>query len=105
MKFDRNIVLGSLVLGALFIGFFYFTNKDQRALQKQRQIEKAKEDSIAKANLGKVDTAQAKQQAVYNDSVRNIVNAGKFQTAKANDEQLVYAENDVFKIAFTTKGG
>lgn len=105
MKFDRNIVLGSIILGALFIGFFYFTNQDQKALQKQRAIEQAKKDSAARANLGKVDTVQAKRDSVYYDSVSKVVKAGKFPTAPAGQEQLVYAENDVFKIAFTTKGG
>ncbi|MEI2823839.1 MAG: hypothetical protein V9F02_10485 [Chitinophagaceae bacterium] len=52
MKFDRNTVIGFVLLGILFIGYFAIINKDQKATRKQKQEELAKEqrviDSIAK---------------------------------------------------------
>ena len=41
MKFDRNTVLGFLILGALFIGYFVYTSKEQNAYRK-KQVEAAK---------------------------------------------------------------
>lgn len=42
MKFDRNTVIGFTVLAVLFIGYFYFTNKQQSEYRKHsgsRKIE------------------------------------------------------------------
>ena len=52
MKLDRNTVMGFVLLGILFIGYFAIINKDQKATRKQKQEELAKEqhiiDSVAK---------------------------------------------------------
>ena len=56
MKFDRNTVLGFLLLAALFIGYFIYTNKGQQAALKARAEEKRREDSIARANAPKIDS-------------------------------------------------
>ena len=39
------------------------------------------------------------------DSINKVVQAGNFQGAINGTEQVVTVENDVFKIAFTNKGG
>ena len=36
MKFDRNTVLGFIVLAGLFFGYFYFTNQQQSEYRKQK---------------------------------------------------------------------
>ena len=50
MKFDRNTVVGFVVLAALFFGYFYFTNKQQSEYRKTKaaelKVQQAKEDSI-----------------------------------------------------------
>ena len=43
MKFDRNTVIGFVVLAGLFFGYFYFTNKQQKDYQKQKNEKLAKE--------------------------------------------------------------
>ncbi|HEX7902810.1 MAG TPA: membrane protein insertase YidC [Chitinophagaceae bacterium] len=105
MKFDRNTVLGFLLLAALFIGYFVFTNKEQAAYQKSQLEEQKKLDSIRKANLPKIDPVALQKDSLANDSASSNVKAGDFPSAASAPEQLVYVENDVFKIAFTTKGG
>jgi YidC/Oxa1 family membrane protein insertase len=104
MKFDRNTVLGFLVLGVLFIGYFWYTNKEQAAYRKQKQEQLAKEqfvrDSIDRVNKPKQDSL-----AKINDSLIKTTNAGEFQKGVTGNEQLVTIENAVLKITFTTKGG
>lgn len=59
MKFDRNTVIGFVILAALFFGYFYYTNKEQSAYRKDKlakqQVEQARIDSINKANQPKQD--------------------------------------------------
>jgi YidC/Oxa1 family membrane protein insertase len=104
MKFDRNTVLGFLVLGVLFIGYFWYTNKEQAAYRKQKQEQLAKEqfvrDSIDRVNKPKQDSL-----AKINDSLIKTTNAGEFQKGVTGNEQLVTIENAVLRITFTTKGG
>ena len=45
MNFDRNTVIGFVLLALLFFGFFYFTNQEQARVLKNKAIQ----DSIAKA--------------------------------------------------------
>ncbi|RYY59978.1 MAG: membrane protein insertase YidC [Chitinophagaceae bacterium] len=101
MKFDRNTVLGFVVLGLLFFGYFYFNNKEQAAYLK----EKERVDSIALANQPKPDTLAFKKDSLRADSSNRQIRSGYFQSAINGSEQLVYLENDLFRIAFTTKGG
>jgi YidC/Oxa1 family membrane protein insertase len=103
MNFDRNTVIGFIVLALLFFGYFYFINKEQAANRKV----KAFEDSIAKAQQPKVilDTIAEKKIAAAKDSIAKVTSAGQFQKNAIGTEQLLYLENDVFKIAFSNKGG
>jgi len=104
MNFDRNTVLGFIILAALFIGYFIYTNKGQEALRKQNEEKQAKEqaiqDSIAKLNKPQEDSLNK-----ITDSTLKIAKAGSFQDAANGTEQIVTVENDVIKVAFTNKGG
>ena len=103
MNFDRNTIIGFVVLAVLFFGFFYFNSQEQSRLAKARAVT----DSIANAQKPKpvVDTATQNKIAAKNDSIINITSAGQYQQAANGTEKLVSIENDVFKIAFTNKGG
>src|SRR5690242_15498342 len=104
MKFDRNTVIGFVVLAALFFGYFYFTNKDQTEYRKRQAREQAIKDSTALANAPKVDSAAARRDSIHTDSVNQIAKEGVFHGSGSGTEQIVYLQNNVFKIAFTTKG-
>ena len=103
MNFDRNTVIGFVVLAVLFFGYFYFINKEQAANRQRKAIE----DSIANAQKPKQikDTTAEKKAAAVSDSIAKVTSAGQFQQAASGTEQLQIVENDVFKIAFTNKGG
>lgn len=101
MKFDRNTVLGFGLLAVLL--FFYFYNNYKQQIASHR--EQAKQDSIAAAMRPHLDTAATRLDSIKADSQMHMVKAGMFQQAAKGAETLVFAENNVFKIAFTNKGG
>lgn len=105
MKFDRNTVIGFVILAALFFGYFFYTNQEQAAYKKKQALEQAKQDSIAKVNRPKVDTAALLKDSIRTDSANRVNMAGEFKNATDTTEKLVTVENDVFTIAFTNKGG
>jgi YidC/Oxa1 family membrane protein insertase len=104
MKFDRNTIIGFVVLAALFFGYFYFIRQDEATMLKNRAIEKAYNDSVARANAPKLDSTVARIDSIHTDSLNKIAKEGMFHGAGAGTEQIVYAQNNVFKVAFTTKG-
>lgn len=103
MKFDRNTVIGFLLMAVLLIGYFLYTSKEQQNIRR----EAARQDSIKKANQPKtIDPQTVRLDTVKKDTASPVlVRAGMFPTATASGEQLVYLENEVYRIAFTTKGG
>ena len=105
MKFDRNTVIGFVVLAGLFFGYFYFTNKQQKDYQKQKNEKLIKDkhiqDSINLANKPLQDSLGRIKDSVVQKNI-----AGVFQdTSAKGTEQLVTLENDLIKVTFTTKGG
>jgi YidC/Oxa1 family membrane protein insertase len=105
MKTDKNTVIGFVLLGILFFGYFWFTSRQQQALLKER---KHVEDSIARVNASRapiVDPATAKLDSARRDSSAAVAAAGTFQTAATGTEQLTVVENPLVKITFTNKGG
>ena len=101
MNFDRNTVIGFVVLAALFFGYFFYTNQEQASYRK----EQARIDSIANANKPKPDSLAQKIDSARADTINKITNAGDFQNAAIGAEQLVDVNTDLFKIVFTNKGG
>ena len=103
MNFDRNTVIGFVLLALLFFGFFYFNSQEQRRSAKNRAIQ----DSIAKANQPKTktDTSAQKINLPQPDSAAAPSIAGQIEQSKAGTEQLAMLENELVKISFTNKGG
>ncbi|MET0466886.1 MAG: membrane protein insertase YidC [Chitinophagaceae bacterium] len=101
MKFDRNTVIGFVVLAALFFGYFFFTNKEQAAYRK----EKATQDSILNANKPKPDTAAQKLDSAAAAALRKSSRSGFLNDSSDVNEHVIYAENELFRVAFSSKGG
>ena len=104
MNFDRNTIIGFVILAILFFGFFYYNNQQQIAAQK----EQLKKDSIAKASQPKPDTSVVKRSVVPVVTDTNILNGDSslaFNQFKQGVEQITEIENDLLKIGFTNKGG
>ena len=105
MKTDKNTVIGFVLLGILFIGYFWFTSRQQQALTIER---KRVEDSLGRVNAAKapvVDTLAAKIDSIKADSVKNVTAAGGFEAAAIGTEQLTVVENPLVKVSFSNKGG
>jgi YidC/Oxa1 family membrane protein insertase len=97
MNFDRNTVIGFISLALLFIGYFYFTTREQQAYQS----EKARLDSIELAKRPKIDSSRQQSTITRQDTAQvKPVMAGIGGT-----EQLRYVETNLVKVAFTNKGG
>src|SRR6478672_11534588 len=99
MNFERNTVSGFVVLAMLFFGYFYFNNQQQVAYQKQ----KAKQDSIAKANQPKITTTPQRTDSLGTDSIQRPAIAGDFGAYSTGTEQTTVVENDVIKVTFSNK--
>jgi YidC/Oxa1 family membrane protein insertase len=105
MKFDRNTIVGFLILAALFIGYFYYTSKGQEEAQRLAKIERAKQDSIIRANIPKTDSLTQKVDSATAEANKKIAAAGNFQTAANGKEELLAVENELMRITFSNKGG
>jgi len=99
MGFDRNTVIGFILIGCLMVGMFYFNSKSNDAYQAQQ---KHIADSLA-ALQPKVDTAAARLDSIKFADEKIHEAGALFQQAGA--EQLTTVENSVLKITFTNKGG
>src|SRR5215217_3281031 len=101
MNFDRNTIIGFIVLAVLFVGYFFYTTKEQQAYQR----EKAKQDSIRLASQPKPDTLTQRRDSLAADSVARVSTAGGFGNALAGTEQLTQVITNFLKITFSNKGG
>jgi len=105
MNTDKNTVIGFVLLGILFIGYFWFTSTQQQAMMKEQRLA---QDSIARvkaATAKPIDTIAAKIDSVRRDSIGRLTAAGNFDSAAVGTEQLVTIENNLIKATFTNKGG
>jgi YidC/Oxa1 family membrane protein insertase len=101
MNFDRNTIIGFIALAILFFGYFYFTSKDQKAMQ----AAKAREDSIAAAHAPRVNPAVAVRDSIAADSARKALTAPGFTGDTNATEKRDTLENKVLRIVFSNKGG
>lgn len=100
MKFDKNSVIGFVLLAGLFMGYFYFTRVGQLELEaKQKQIR----DSLAALEPVIKDTAVA---AVGGDIAVVVPQGtpGSFVQEGKIQEQITVLENELVRISFSNKG-
>jgi YidC/Oxa1 family membrane protein insertase len=102
MKFDRNTVIGFVILALLFFGYFWTTNREQSANRKKNEREKFVKDSTANSRK---DTIALKQDSIKVEKEKTLVNTGVFKNAADSTERLVTIENDLIKVTLTNKGG
>lgn len=101
MGFDKNTIIGFLLIGALLIGMMWFNNRSQVAYQtEQKRIA----DSIERTKP-KPNPALAAADSLKADSSKKTLAAGNFQKYITGTEQLATLENSLVKIAFSSKGG
>lgn len=106
MNFDRNTVIGFILLALLFFGFFYYTNRQQAALQKQKAIADSAaraKDSIARLSRPKQLPAQKDTGIVQSNPTMDSSN--RFAQNLQGAEKLDSIENELIKVVFSNKGG
>lgn len=101
MGFDRNTVIGFILLMGLLAGYIYFAQRGNIAAQKERM---RVEDSIKKVTAKNIDSVKIKEQMKLQDSLQQVKTAGGFTDAGNGTEKLTVVENDLLKITFTNKG-
>lgn len=100
MNFDRNTVIGFVLLMVLLFGYIFFTQQQQEALLKEK---KRVADSIARVEAAArpIDSLQAAQLPLV--AAGDSVTAPLLPVVAA--EQLTVVENEAMKVTFTSKGG
>ena len=101
MKFDKNTVIGIVLLCVLFFLYFYQVNKSNDELRKITQHIKDSTDRVEAMRPKSID---AKSEAIADSSNKAAV-SGNFGKAAFGAEQLTTIENSVIKAVFTNKGG
>lgn len=100
MNFDKNSVIGFVLLAGLFLGYFYFTRVGQLELEaKQKQIR----DSLAALQPDIKDTALA---AFGGDTAVVLPQGtpGSFVQEGKIQEEITVLENELVRISFSSKG-
>ena len=114
---DKKSILGIAIVAVLFIGFAYFSNKEQKKFQEQKAIYDAYMDSVARAARPVAEVDSLASDAVLADPAdadslaaaareRQVATLGEALTAarEAAPEEFT-VENDVIAVRFSTLGG
>lgn len=107
MNFDRNTVIGFLILGVLFIGYFIMNSREQQKFAVERarlDSTKRSQDSIHRYQDSATRFKNAPEQTPAVEVAKDTTTAG-FVSALNGSETITTVENDVVKIAFSNKGG
>ena len=114
---DKKSILGIAIVAVLFIGFAYFSNKEQKKFQEQKAIYDAYMDSVARAARPVAEVDSLASDAVLADPAdadslasvarqRQVETLGETLTAaREADPEYFKVENDVMTVTFSTLGG
>ena len=105
MNFDRNTVIGFVLLALLFFGYFYILNTEQSEVRQRQAREQFVRDSLAAAQAPALDTQKLARDAQRADSMERLAQAGSFTPATDSTDQFYTLENKQIKVLFTTRGG
>ena len=112
MDFDKNTVIGIVLILLIFLGFTFYTKQQEEAYLKAhpKQTEQSSKypgaDSAAAVAKAGTDTAKQEQNtAKVSDSSALISATGSFAPFMNGKEQLVTIENENCIFTFSNKGG
>ncbi|HIY68774.1 MAG TPA: membrane protein insertase YidC [Candidatus Alistipes intestinigallinarum] len=114
---DKKSIIGIAVVALLFLGFAYFSSKEQQKFQQQKAIYDAYMDSVARASrpvatpdslaFGDVlaDPADADSiaAAAYQRQVETL--GASLAAARDAEAEEFTVENEVIAVRFSTRGG
>lgn len=101
MGFDRNTVIGFVLLGLLLMGYFWYTSANQKAFA---EMKKREQDSLA-ALKPKADTAQFKADSIRVAKALDSTAAGPLANAISGTETFTTVESGLMQLTFSNKGG
>lgn len=109
MKFDRNNVIGFIVLALLFIGFFYFNSKEQNrflAEKRKQQEEQHIKDSTKRAQDSIINyRSNPTPNTTTKDTTATAADSTGFLQALKGTEATTTVSADLLDVVFTNKGG
>ena len=107
MNFDRNTVMGFIVLALLFGGYFWWTSKEQAAAREKKQdrIITRQGQKLIPSGLCKQNKILLPLSRIHYITLNRLKQSGRFQKAVLSPEKLLMVDNGVLSITFTSKGG
>jgi len=103
MNFDRNTIIGFVLLMLLLFGFMFISERQRAEFAKQKQKEADSIAAVKKAKQRLQDSAAALLPTISADTVQNADTLAGVQSVLA-PEQLTVVENKRIKVTFTNKG-
>jgi YidC/Oxa1 family membrane protein insertase len=107
MKFERNTVIGFVLLAILFFGYFWFNSQEQNrqlAWKKEQDRIKFVQDSSRRAQDSIARFKNPPQQSP-SQAIAAAVDTIGFLQALTGTEATTPVETDLLKIVFSNKGG
>jgi YidC/Oxa1 family membrane protein insertase len=100
MKFEKNSVIGMVLLVILLVAYFFYTRQAQIQLEvKQKQLN----DSLA--SIAPITKDTVAFSAIKDSAAPAIAIEGSIQQMGVGKESLSTIENDLVSITFSNKGG
>ena len=109
---DKNTILGTVLIGALIVGYFFVTKPSEAELERQA-IYRDSIENVAKQNeIIERQNAKIEEQgndlistSQVSDSINSDKEFGRYASAAKGTEVLDYLENDSIRITLSNKGG
>lgn len=104
---DKNTVIGLTLIFAIIVGFSWLNRPSEEQLAAQKRYR----DSVQMVEAQRIAQEAAMKQMVEStvDSAATtegaVPRSGAFSLASVGTDSLVVIENDLLRLAFTTKGG
>lgn len=111
---DKKTIIGIVLMGVLFFGFAYLSNKEQVENQQAMAAWQAQQDSIAALNAPEPAVADSlpaaevrtPEQQAAEALARRIAREGEYLAeAQGREPQEFVVENEELKVRFSTRGG
>ena len=100
MNFEKNSIIGMVLLAFLLFGYFYFTRQSQLDLE---VMQKRTNDSLAA--IVPVNSDSGSKASTIDSSTLTSVKVGSFMQSGLAKEELITIENELATIVFSNKGG